>query len=69
MRAVIQGCSESQIQLLHEGLTLYPDGAEVGVTLQRAIELEIDRVDTARRRQRAGSIRQIYQGGLPGTGK
>lgn len=69
MRSITLSCDDSQRELLHEGLKLYPDGLHVGVTLQRALEIEIEKVEASERRKRASGVKHIYRGGLPGSGK
>ncbi len=69
MRSITLSCDESQRELLHEGLELYPDGPRVGVTLQRALEMEIEKVEASERRKRASGVKSVYRGGLPGSGK
>ncbi len=70
MRSITLSCDESQRELLHEGLELYPDGPpRVGVTLQRALEMEIEKVEASERRKRASGVKSVYRGGAARIGK
>ncbi len=69
IRSITLSCDESQRELLHEGLRIFPDGPYLGVTLQRALEIEIEKVEASERKKRASGAKRVYRGGLPGSGK